>query len=172
VNGLSGRRLERVAAIVAWWWGLRALPATRRILLAQVAISTLALVAAFFVLASVTGPVRAPPPPPELPSEAQGDLPMRFGVSLVDRRIIFSELVASEPDARARARDIFPGEPWSMEDDRAASERDAARSLAASRGINVSIVYAILDEGIRAKWPGRDDAPVDAHIVPLKPRRR
>jgi hypothetical protein len=161
-----------VRELVEWWWGLRALADTRRATLAQLALSSVALGVAMIVLASVTAPVRTPPPPPPLPAEAPDDLATRFGISIVDRRIIFSELVANESEARAHARETFPGEPWSMEDDRAAGERDAARAIASARGINLSIVYAILDEGVRARWPGKDGEPLDAHIVPLKPRRR
>ena len=172
MNGLTRPRRERIRELVEQWWGLRPLPPTRRTTLAQIALSSGALGIAVIVLATVTQPVRAPTPPAPLPHEAQDDLAMRFGIALVDRRIIFSELVANESAARAHARDTFPGEPWSMEDDRAAGERDAARAISAARHINLSIVYAILDEGIRARWPGKDDAPLDAHIVPLKPRRR
>ncbi|MDB4997476.1 MAG: hypothetical protein JWM74_4908 [Myxococcaceae bacterium] len=172
MNGLSERRRERVRELIEQWWGLRPVPITRRTTLAQIALSSGALGVALIVLASVTQPVRAPAAPAPLPNEAQEDPAMRFGIPLVERRIIFSELVANEPAARIHARDTFPGELWSQEDDRAAGERDAARSLAEKRGINVSIVYAILDEGVRARWPDKDDVPLDAHIVPLKPRRR
>jgi hypothetical protein len=158
--------------LIEWWWGLRARPTTRRRTLAQLALSSGALGVALIVVTSVTRPVRNPPAPPPLPAEAPDDLATRYGVPIAERRAIFAEIAAGEPDARAHGRSNFPGEPWSMEDDRAASERDAARAIAAARGINVSLVYAILDEGIRAKWLGRDGAPLDARIVPLKPRRR
>ena len=75
-------------------------------------------------------------------------------------------------EARIESAKKFPNEAWSIEDERAAHERDLARTLAEERRVSVSTIYLVLDEGIRAHWPGSNHKPLDASVVPLKPRPR
>jgi hypothetical protein len=91
----------------------------------------------------------------------------RFDLDEAARRKLFSELVADEPEWRKKAREHFK-EAWRAEDDRAAFERDHVRWLAGRRGVNVTVAYLVLDEGVRKRWPGPGGAPVDPNVVPLQ----
>lgn len=164
----------QVGRVVAWWCGEGELTLSRGVLGVGVAVRALALATGVVVALQVTRELREAPPPAMLPSGSENASPLanRFGVPLPVRRQIFATLVHDEPAAQKRAEENFPGEPWSVEDDRAASERDRVRALAASRKLNVTQIYLILDEGLRAHWPGPDGKALPTHVVPLRPRRR
>lgn len=98
---------------------------------------------------------------------------VRFGVPLAKRREVFTEVAGGEPSARAEGTKAFPGadKAWSAEDHRGAYERKNVAAAAARHHLTLSQVYMILDEGIRAKWPGPDGEPLKPSTVPLHPRR-
>ncbi|MBI2391823.1 MAG: hypothetical protein HYV09_19690 [Deltaproteobacteria bacterium] len=109
-------------------------------------------------------------PKPAVLVDGPGDA--RYGMPLALRREVFKELAAAEPQNRQSGAAGFPGQPWSQEDHRAAFERDVMRDVAARRKLNLTQVYLVLDEGIRAKWPGPDGQPLIATTIPLDPRRK
>lgn len=88
-----------------------------------------------------------------------------------ERRRIFQAFLEAEPAALARARERFPGDGWSIDDDRAAFERDVARAVAESKNLPLSQVYWIIDEGIRNHWASPDGGTLSATVPPLRPRR-
>ncbi len=118
------------------------------------------------VFLHVTRPVRTTPAPAALSTTS----PL-YGIPDDKRKLIFQDLVSDETHARAESAKKFPGEPWSIEDERAAHERDRAREISGTQKINVSQTYLILDEGIREHWTYLNK-PIDATVVPLKPRSR
>lgn len=141
-------------------------PARLRVLATQV----LALLAAVFALRSVTWRVLRASAPADLPGD--GPNGVRFGLLEDLRHEIFREISSGEPAARSRAAQAFPGDPWSIEDHRASFERDIVRGIAQRRGLSLSQVYLVLDEGIRQHWPGPDGKPLSGKSSPLSPRKR
>lgn len=115
-------------------------------------------------------------PPPPIPTQEVEDY--RFRLPERVRREIFGKIAAAEIAERQRAiRErtwILPGYPnghqWSREDDRGHYERVALRTVAAEYRISLSQVYLVLDEGIRARWPGPDGEPLPGTSPPLDPR--
>ncbi|MGH7282874.1 MAG: hypothetical protein ACRELY_15220 [Polyangiaceae bacterium] len=141
-------------------------PPRRRWLL-RTAFEGLGIAAALIYATVLTHGLRATPPPAALPTA-----PDRLGIPEQKRRAIFAELAGDEPRARKESAEKFPGDAWSIEDERAAHERDRTRALASAHKLSVSTVYLILDEGIRAQWLAPNKKPLDATVVPLKPRFR
>jgi len=151
-----------------WWCGALPLGETRPVLAIRAAAAVIAAVFAAIVFARVTTRLwDAAPAPIAADGPAEG---VRFGLPESDRRAIFRELAAAEPGEIASAERRFGGQPWSIEDDRASGEHEAVTALATRRKINATVVYLILDEGIRAKWPGADGRPLRAAVAPLDPR--
>ena len=134
---------------------------------ARVLFEGLGLALALAYAATATHSLRTTPQPGALPTA-----PDRLGIPEEKRRAIFAQLAGDEPRARKESAEKFPGEAWSIEDERAAHERDLARELAKTNKISVSSVYLILDEGIRAHWLAPNKKALDATVVPLKPRFR
>lgn len=162
---MDSRRLDRW--ITDWMEGapLR----DRRVAAGWLALQVLSLAVVVPVVAKTLAPtIKHPRPAPLV--DGPGDV--RFGLPEETRRDIFRELAAAEPHAREQGASGFPGQPWSQDDHRAAFERNTARDLAARRNINLQLVYLVLDEGIRNKWPGPDGKPLVATTIPLDPRRR
>lgn len=121
-----------------------------------------------WLLAPIARAERPAPVPPDTQDTAAGQ---RFGLPASERRAIFTELAALEPDHRAKAKEAFPEQEWSQEDHRCAFERDAVRNLAARRSLSMTQVYLILDEGIRERWPDAQGHVLRATTVPVTPRR-
>jgi hypothetical protein len=96
----------------------------------------------------------------------------RYGLLLEKRKAIFAELAAAEIAERKRATEAnaWLGHMWSREDDRGHQELSLARSLALKHNVSLSVVYMILDEGIRKKWPAPDGNPLPATTPPQDPR--
>lgn len=134
---------------------------------ARVLLEGVGLAVAMAYAATVTHPLRTGPAPGVLPTA-----PDRLGIPEQKRRAIFTDLAVDEPRARRESAEKFPGDAWSIEDERAAHERDRARELAGTHKVSVSAVYLILDEGIRAHWLAPNKKALDATVVPLKPRFR
>jgi hypothetical protein len=130
--------------------------------------SALALVLAITTASSVMRRLRRPPPAPLPADSASGS---RFGLDEATRRQIFREVADADPAARARAADRFQ-DLWSREDDRASAERETVHKVAHQRGISLTQVYLVVDEGIRSHWPASNGATLEARTVPLKPRGR
>jgi hypothetical protein len=126
----------------------------------------IALLFAFGVALQLTRAVRKTPPP-----EPLSVAPPLFGIPDARQKMIFNDLAADEAHARIESAKKFPDQPWSIEDERAAHERDHTREVAGNYKINVSQAYLILDEAIREHWIYMH-APLDANVVPLKPRSR
>jgi hypothetical protein len=164
------RRLHVLLARASAWWLADRRPSSRHALLLAIAVHSLATLAGVVAVRSVVLPVLEARGPAEFPSD--GTNGVRFGLAETLRRDIFREIASAEPAARARGAQSFPGEPWSMEDHRAAFERDTARGIAQRRELSLSQIYLILDEGIRQRWPGPGGAPLSAQSYPLAPRKR
>jgi hypothetical protein len=126
----------------------------------------IALLFALGIGLRTTRTVRKTPPPPAL-----SVAPPLYGIPDETRRNIFQDLAADEAHARTESAKKFPGEPWSIEDERAAHERDRAREIAGNYKISVSQAYLILDEAIRERWLYMR-SPLEGNVVPLKPRYR
>jgi hypothetical protein len=95
----------------------------------------------------------------------------RFGLKLQDRRQIFADIAKNDAAARKEGQALFPNDPWSAQDHAASFERDTVRDVATRRKVSLSQAYLVLDEGIREGWPVPRGRPLDAHVVPLHPRR-
>jgi hypothetical protein len=116
---------------------------------------------------------RAPLP---IPTEELDDY--RFRLPERTRKEIFAKIAVAEDAERQRAiREktwVLPGYPnghqWSREDDRGHYERVGLRNVAAEYRISLSQAYLILDEGIRARWPGPNGEPLPGTSPPLDPR--
>lgn len=158
-------------AVLKWIAGDFVLPRRRILAALWMAIAAAALSYAFVVTRDMTRHLRTAKPPPPLPHD-QGDV--RFGLPLATRKDIFRELASAEPNSRAEGKKSFPGAElaWSAEDHRGAYERKTVASIAQARGLSITQVYLVLDEGIRMKWPGPDGEPLTPFTVPLHPRRK
>jgi hypothetical protein len=134
-----------------------------------IALRSAVLVVCLVGIAELTAPIWTAQAPPPVPPDGPGDA--RFGLSLQSRHAIFTEVVRGEPGYRARSATRFPGDPFSINDDRSWGEMHDARQFSKMRGVSLSQVYLILDEGIRSHWPGPDGQPLQATVPPLDPRR-
>ena len=86
------------------------------------------------------------------------------------RRALFDEVVREEPAARDRARDDWAHHRWSQHDAFGAFENERIVRLAEEKGLWPQDVFMVVDQGLRARWPGPDGKPLDTTTVPLKPR--
>lgn len=151
---------------IDWLWGDVELPATKRWRRAEPAVRAIVLGLAVSFGLHATRELRTTPPPDPLPATG----PNRLGLPESQRRALFRELAVVEPRARTESAQKFPGDPWSIEDERAAHERDKSRDMAAANKLSVSQIDLLLDDGIREKWPAPNSKPLDATVVPLKRR--
>lgn len=127
-------------------------------------------------LVAASRPLLSARPLPTIPTAEVDDY--RFRLPERTRREIFTKIATAEIAERQRAiRErtwVIPGSPeghqWSREDDRGHYERVALRNLAAEYRLSLSQMYLILDEGIRARWPGPDDNPLPGTSPALDPR--
>jgi hypothetical protein len=85
-------------------------------------------------------------------------------------RALFDELVRNEPQARTQVLDDWAHHRWSQQDAFSAIERDRVLQLARERHLTTQDVLRVLDDGLRAGWPGPDGKPLLTATVPLKPR--
>lgn len=137
-------------------------------------IRALAIVATLTVLSrkvgSATGPMLKAKEPTPIPTEEVDDY--RFRLPERTRREIFADLATAELAERARAiqANTWHGHVWSREDDRGHYERVAARAAAAKYKVSLTQVYLVLDEGLRAHWPGPDGKPLPASTPPFSIR--
>ncbi len=106
-------------------------------------------------------------PPPPLPAEEIDDYAFRLPEH--ERKQIFADIARAEQDERARAIEgkTWDGHLWSREDDRGHAERTYFRSLATKYRVSLSVIYLVMDEGIRKHWPGPDGTPLPATSPPL-----
>ena len=140
-----------------------------RVRLLWLGVQAVSLFAVLPYVLKTLSPITRDPRPAAL-ADGPGDI--RYGLSEATRREIFKEIAAAEPNARQQGAAGFPGQPWSQEDHRAAFERETIRSLAASKHLNLTQIYLVMDEGVRARWPGSDGKPLVATTIPLEPRRK
>jgi hypothetical protein len=149
---------------------LRGEPVTQpRVRLLWLGLQAVSLLAVLPYVLKTISPITHDPRPAPL-ADGPGDV--RYGLSEATRRELFKEIAAAEPNGRAQGAAGFPGQPWSQEDHRAAFERETMRSLAPAKHLNLTQVYLVMDEGVRAHWPGPDGKPLIATTIPLEPRRK
>jgi hypothetical protein len=136
----------------------------------RVCVISFAAVILYKRISTTVSPLLDAKPPVRLPSEEIDD--WRFRLPERTRREIFAEIALAEEAERARAveQNTWNGHLWSREDDRGHFERVFLRQLAQRHGISLTAVYLILDEGIRAKWPGPSGEPLPGTTPPLNPR--
>lgn len=161
---------EPFRALLAAWTEPRALPPSRARLALVGGAWLVAVSVGFVALVKTVRPIVSVRKPPGVAD--QGPPGVRFGMPENVRKDIFREIATAEPNARAQGIAGFPDQPWSQEDHRAAFERDTLRSIAARRGLALTQVYLVLDEGIREGWPGPDGKPLTPMTIPLVPRRK
>jgi hypothetical protein len=145
-------------------------PSSRVAWIVRVCVMSFGVVLLYKRVTSVTAPLLTAKPPIPIPSEEIEDY--RFRLPERTRREIFAEIAAAETAERKRAVDqnTWNGHLWSREDDRGHFERTHLRALAAKYKISLTQTYLILDEGLRAKWPGPDGDPLPGTTPPLNPR--
>ncbi len=145
-------------------------PSTRVAWVVRVAVISFAAVLLWKRVGSTVAPLLNAKPPIPIPSEEIEDY--RFRLPERTRREIFLEIAEAEQAERAKAiqKNSWNGHLWSREDDRGHFERVFFRQAAKQYNISLSQVYLILDEGIRAKWPGPDGQPLPGTTPPLNPR--
>lgn len=145
-------------------------PTTRVAWVVRVCVMSFAAVVLYNRLKTTTAALLNAKPPIPIPSEEIEDY--RFRMPERTRREIFAEIAEAEQAERARAieKNTWNGHLWSREDDRGHYERVLFRQLAKRHNISLTQVYLVLDEGIRAKWPGPDGQPLPATTPPLNPR--
>lgn len=85
-------------------------------------------------------------------------------------RPIFDQLVKDEPQHRAAALDDWAHHRWSQLDGFGAMEREQFSAIARERQVSPQALFRVLDDGLRAGWPGPTGQPLDSRTVPLKPR--
>ena len=147
-----------------------AAPTSRVAWVVRVCVLSFAAVILYKRIGMTTAPLLDAKPPIRIPSEEIEDY--RFRLPEHKRREIFEEIAAAEETERARAieQNTWNGHLWSREDDRGHYERVFFRTLAQRHGISLTAVYLILDEGIRAKWPGPSGEPLRGTSPPRNPR--
>jgi hypothetical protein len=136
-------------------------------MLAPLLVQAIALVFVVRAARPLFAPLFAEREPRPLPNvEPPG---IRFGLDEKARKEIFAELATAEAAERARAisQNTWNGHLWSREDDRGWHERVLARAIAQRRGISLTQVFLVLDEGIRNHWPDKDGKPLAATTPPL-----
>ncbi len=96
----------------------------------------------------------------------------RFGMTEAMRREVFRELADAEVNERRRALTLntWGGHAWSREDDLGYVQRARAREVAGRNRLSLAQVYLVLDEGIRARWPGPDGQPLRGTSEPISLR--
>lgn len=158
---------ERIAWLFDVWIGEASMPQSVRWRRASAAFRVVAMLGALIALLAVTHRVwSTPKPPPLAPDDAAHGTGTRFGLAEAERRKLFGQIAAEEPEGRKKGQRFK--EAWRAEDDRAAYERELVRSLANQRHVNVSVAYLVLDEGIRKRWPGPGGTPLEPTVVPLQ----
>jgi hypothetical protein len=162
--------VDRTALVEAARRWLRGEPVSQpRIRLLWLGLQAVSLLAVVPYVLKTISPITHDPKPAAL-ADGPGDV--RYGLSEATRREIFKEIAAAEPGQRQEGVSAFPTQPWSQEDHRAAFERNALRAMAPNRHLNLTQVYLVMDEGVRARWPGPDGKPLVATTIPLDPRRK
>jgi len=146
------------------------LPQSRAAVLVRAAVHVVALVVVFVSIRDALRPIFKGPRPTAIRAEGPGD--QRYELDEKTRKEIFSDLAALEQKTRADgiAQNTWNGHLWSRDDDRGWGERVRARSIAQTRGISLTQVFLILEEGIRNRWPGPDGKPLPATVPPLNLR--
>lgn len=136
----------------------------------RVCVFTFAAVMLYKRVTVVTAPLLDAKELTFIPSEEIDDY--RFRLPERTRREIFMEIAAAENAERKRAVDqnTWKGHLWSREDDRGHFERLQLRQLATRYKVSLTQIYLVLDEGIRAHWPGPDGNPLPATTPALDMR--
>jgi hypothetical protein len=98
----------------------------------------------------------------------------RFGIPEARRRAIFQELVRGEPNDRRAVEGRRDDEIWDRNRDSFFHELESRRvaAVAAAHRLPLWKAYAILDEGIRAKWPPPAGVELRADEAPMARRTR
>jgi hypothetical protein len=93
-----------------------------------------------------------------------------FAPDSAQRRQLFDRLVRDEPRNRTQALEDWAQHRWSQQDAFGALERDRVGALAREVGASPQDLFRVLDDGLRAGWPGPDGRPLLVRTVPLRPR--
>lgn len=98
----------------------------------------------------------------------------RFGLPESRRRAIFQDLVRGEPGDRRAAEGRSESEIWDRNHDSFFHEHEWHRvaSVASANRLPLWKAWAILDEGIRQKWPPPPGVELRADDAPLAKRTR
>jgi hypothetical protein len=145
-------------------------PTSRAAVLVRLACHVVALIVFVRVARATFAPFFAVPAPEPISATGPGDV--RFGLDEKTRREIFDELAAGEVAERHRqvAINNFNGHKWSQEDDHGRVQRDQVRAMAYRRGLSLTQVYLVLDEGIHKKWLAPNGQPLSATVPPIELR--
>ena len=83
----------------------------------------------------------------------------------------WQRLSESEPAFRAKAAENFAADAWSQDDDFFASERGLAESWSQMHLIRRQDVFAVVDQGLRERWPLASGVPRPVtRVAPCRPR--
>jgi hypothetical protein len=145
-------------------------PASRVAWAVRVCVLSFAVVVLIKRIDKTTSPLLNAKPLIAIPTEEIEDY--RFRLPERTRREIFAEAAAAEAVERKRAIDqnTWKGHLWSREDDRGHQERMEMRRIAKEYSISLTQAYLVLDEGIRAHWPGPDGKPLAGDTPKLDQR--
>jgi hypothetical protein len=146
-----------------------ALPRSAAGMSALLVVQAAALIVCATVVKRAMLPFTSAPPLPPVPATTSMT---RFGMTESVRREIFRELAEAEIQERQRAitQNTWNGHLWSRFDDLGYVQRARARDVASRHNVTLTQVYLVLDEGIRARWPGPDGQPLSPNIEPLQLR--
>jgi hypothetical protein len=92
------------------------------------------------------------------------------GADLETQRAAFRAIASEESGLRLEAAKVFPTDLWSRDDDFHERELRRARDWADKHRARLGEVLHALDEGMRARWPHDNRAPLATTVPPCRPR--
>jgi hypothetical protein len=85
-------------------------------------------------------------------------------------RQLFDEVTRDEPKDREAAKDDWAHHAWSQQDAFGALELERVSRFSRNQNVTKQALFLLIDDGLRAHWPGPDGKPLITRTVPLKPR--
>ncbi len=85
-------------------------------------------------------------------------------------RRAFHDIASAETTMRHEGAKSFPTDPWSRDDDFHRREQERVRDWAGTHRVPRGAVFRAMDEGIRARWPQTNGAPLVVTVPPCRPR--
>lgn len=95
----------------------------------------------------------------------------RFGLGLERRRALFDELVREDAHWKKIATRAFPSDPWAQADHWTDHMSQRARWMTIHRGVSITQLLLVYDEGIHAGWRGASGQRLRATFPPLATRK-